>query len=88
MRGHHLAVQLGIGGAIRLPYAAFADLGGDFVRAEAGAGSKGHGATEYMGGRSAGDYSCLTAQCRPMGIASDCASRAREAADARCLPPD
>ena len=34
-----LTLQLRVGRPIHLPHAAFADLGGDFVDAEAGAGS-------------------------------------------------
>ena len=34
----HLALELGVGGAVDLPHAAFADLGGDLVGAEAGPG--------------------------------------------------
>ena len=33
----HIAAELGIGGAIHLAHAAFADLGGDGIRAEGGA---------------------------------------------------
>ena len=36
-----VAIQLRVAGAIHLAHAAFADLGGDFVDAEAGAGSEG-----------------------------------------------
>ena len=36
-----LALQLRVGGPIHLAHPAFADLGGDFVGAEAGAGSEG-----------------------------------------------
>ena len=39
----HLPVQLGIGGLVHLAHAAFADLGGDGIRAEGGAGGERHG---------------------------------------------
>ena len=38
----NLALELGIGGLIDLPHAAFADLGGDGIGAEAGADGQGH----------------------------------------------
>lgn len=38
----HLAAERGVGGTPDLPHSAFADLGGDIVNAEAGAGSEGH----------------------------------------------
>jgi len=37
----NLSLQLRVGRSIHQPHAAFADLGGDFVDAEASAGSKG-----------------------------------------------
>ena len=37
-----LALQLRVGRPIHLPHAAFADFGGDLIRAETGAGSQGH----------------------------------------------
>ena len=37
-----LALQLRVGRPIHLAHPAFADLGGDFVDAEAGAGREGH----------------------------------------------
>jgi len=39
-----LALEIRVGGAIDLPHAAHADLGSDFVGAEARAGGQGHGA--------------------------------------------
>ena len=38
----HLALQLGVGRAIHLAHAACADLGGDLMDAESGAGREGH----------------------------------------------
>ena len=38
----HVTVELGISGLIDLAHAAFADLGGDFIRAESGAGFEWH----------------------------------------------
>ncbi len=38
-----ITVELGVSGTVDLAPAALADLGGDFVRAEAGAGAEGHG---------------------------------------------
>ena len=38
----HVPVELGIPRPIHLPHAAFADLGGDLIGAEGGAGLKGH----------------------------------------------
>ena len=38
----HVPVELGVSGAIHLPHAAFADLGGDTVWAEGGAGGQRH----------------------------------------------
>ena len=38
----HVAVELGISGSIHLAHPAFADLGGDAIRAEGGAGGKRH----------------------------------------------
>ena len=35
--------QLGVSRSVHLPHAAFADLGGDLVRAEGGSGAEGHG---------------------------------------------
>ena len=61
-----LTLQLGVGGPIHLPHPAFADLGGDFVDAEAGAGGEGQVA-DYMGldglGRDSAPYrpQCLLA---------------------------
>ena len=43
----HLALQLGVGGLIHLTHAAFADLRGDFIRTEAGAGLQGQVADYY-----------------------------------------
>ena len=37
----HVALQLRVGRPVDLPHPALADLGGDLVRAEAGAGSEG-----------------------------------------------
>ena len=53
-RGQHLdgdlTLQLRVRRPIHLAHAAFADLGGDFIDAEAGAGGEGHGfAVDYMG---------------------------------------
>ena len=42
-----LAAEAGVGGAVHLAHAAFADLRGDFVDAEAGAGSEGQTAGLY-----------------------------------------
>ena len=38
-----LATKVSVGGALDLAHAAHSDLGGDFIRAEAGAGSQSHG---------------------------------------------
>ena len=48
-----LALQLGVGGPIHLAHAAFADLGGDFVDAETGAGSEGQSDAIIWAGRAA-----------------------------------
>ena len=47
-----LTFQLGIGGTIHLPHAAFTNLGGDLVDAETGAGGKGQNWRDYTGGDS------------------------------------
>ena len=39
----HVPVELRVSGSAHLPHSAFADLGGDLIYAEAGAGSEGHG---------------------------------------------
>ena len=48
----HLPVKARVSGSIDLAHAAFADLGGDFIDAEASAGLEGHtilaGATEWL----------------------------------------
>ena len=60
-----LTFQLGVGRAIHLAHAAFADLGGDFVDAEARAGSESQIAVNYRGDTGdRGDSSCLTSQRR------------------------
>ena len=46
-----LTLQLGVGRPIHLPHPAFADLGGDFVDAEAGAGSEGQWLRRGLYGR-------------------------------------
>ena len=38
----HVSVKVGVSGSIHLPHTAFADLGGDLIRAEGGAGLEGH----------------------------------------------
>ena len=48
-----LAFQLGVGRPIHLPHPAFADLRGDFVDAEAGAGSEGQCLRDYTGAAAA-----------------------------------
>ena len=45
-----IAIELRVAGPPHLPHAAFADLGGDFVDAEAGAGGKGQDVRDYTGG--------------------------------------
>jgi hypothetical protein len=49
--GEHLdgdrPFQVGVRRAIHLPHAAFADLGRDFIRAEASAGSEGQTVVDY-----------------------------------------
>ncbi|MCZ6918503.1 MAG: hypothetical protein O7I93_17140, partial [Gemmatimonadetes bacterium] len=45
----HLAFQLRVGGPIHLPHPAHADLGGDLLRADAGAGGQRH-AVQSCGG--------------------------------------
>ena len=49
-----LALQLRVGRPIHLPHPAFADLRGDFVDAEAGAGSEGQCLRDYTGAAVAG----------------------------------
>ena len=44
-----LTFQLRVRRPIDLPHATFADLRGDFVDAEAGAGSEGQGTVDYTG---------------------------------------
>ena len=44
-----LTFQLGVGGPIHLPHAAFTNLGGDFVDAEARAGGEGQNWRDYNG---------------------------------------
>ena len=44
----HIAVERGVSGLIHLAHPAFADLGGDLVDAEAGAGGQGHGAASIL----------------------------------------
>ena len=41
--------SFGVGRPIHLPHAAFADLGGDFVDAETGAGSESQTVADYTG---------------------------------------
>ena len=55
--------QLGVGRPIHLAHAAGADLGGDFIRAEASAGSQRQTAVNYSVSRVARgrDYSCIDA---------------------------
>ena len=53
-----VALQLRVARAIHLAHAACADLGHDFIDAEAGAGTEGQIVREYMAGRQHGpDYS-------------------------------
>ena len=49
-----LALQLRVGGPKHLPHPAFADLRGDFVDAETGAGRKGQCRRDYTGAAVAG----------------------------------
>ena len=46
-----LALQLGIGGPKHLAHSTFADLRGDVIDAEAGAGSQGQGLLDYTGSK-------------------------------------
>jgi hypothetical protein len=54
----HVAIELRVAGPIHLPHAAFADLRGDFVDADAGAAGEGQTlAVDYTGGATrAWDY--------------------------------
>ncbi len=46
----HVSVEFRIPGSIHLPHAAFADLGGDAVGPEGGAGGQAHGRGQYSPG--------------------------------------
>jgi len=47
----HVPVELGVAGLIHLAHAAFADLGGNLIHAEPGAGGECHGeSVDYIGG--------------------------------------
>ena len=55
-----LTLELRVGGAIDLPHPAFADLRGDFVDAETGAGTEGQGWRNYTGERGGADREWAT----------------------------
>ena len=71
-RGQHLdshsPLQVGVGGLVHLPHATHADLGGDFVRTEAGAGSQGQDCAGIIrAGRAARRDSSLSETAGPFG---------------------
>ena len=62
----HVALQLRVGGLIHLPMPPSADLGGDLIRAESGAGSEGQ-RLDYKGERDCErDRSSVTVPIQPV----------------------
>ena len=60
----HVPVELRVSGSIHLPHAAFADLGGDSIRAEGRAGLQWH--VQFTGTRSVSSWNQFSTKIRPL----------------------